>query len=685
MPVLIGTAIATALGLGVIGTAIVVGATQLAFAVGIALIAGALTARSSPLPTPTDGQAEIRQPLSPRTRSYGTVRVGGVLFWFQAEGRELYKGITLNHGRISEIVSFHVDENQVDIDVNGIITTSPYDGEVNRIVYRLGVDPETTYTELEDISGILNLRGDGVATMLGIFVNPTNVEEFQNTYPSGQPELRATINASVVYDPRDDDQVVDDESTWQFSDNPVVCLMDYITHRDGYGIPWEKVEANLDQWIEAMDICDELVALNAGGFTRKYRVAGTYRLVDTPRDVVAKFESICDGRVWVKRDGSIGISVGKIPTDMNNIVHLSDGQITGYEKFTRGQDQVKAIQGIRAEYMSPAHDYREYEAEPWPTAADVLALDEDRVAALDMLWAPSNSQARRLMKRAYLRATATWHGTVHLNAAVLRLIDERYCRLTVSELGITDQLFEINRFEFEPGGPSGSIDVTSIDDDMDEWDPTEEGSIEVDVLSIVGDFSKTGTTIDLLGEAGAEIGDYCVIAMADNGTAFPTAPTDWDTLSASLGAGTAVAGRILGRLIDGTETNQTVNGASGPIIVVRYRGITDIQVHEEERRQEATNGFTLTLSPAATPYTVFAMACANSNFDEVDWLDLQSNDLDKLELDEYAARVQGSITMHVEALIYLPGEEPPAGGIDIHMNSDQGSAQQIQALNLLPG
>jgi hypothetical protein len=662
---------------------VVIAATEIAFAVAVSFVANQLLANQSPLPKPSDAQAEIRQPLAPRMRSYGTVRIAGVLFWFSASGRVLYKGLAINHGRIAEFVSFHIDENQVDLDTSDQVISNPYTSQNVFIYHHLGLTPESEYDALQAVSGLSGLRGDGVASMVGEFENPTNVNTFQNTYPGGQPELRATINASVVFDPRDADQDRDDESTWGFSDNVVLCLMDYLAHADGYGIPWEKIEANLDQWIAAADVCDELVDLAAGGTTRKYRVAGTYRLTDAPRDVVRKFESACDGRVWVKRDGSIGISVGKFPDNVNDLVHITDAQVLGYDKLTRGQDALTSIQGIRAEYLSPQHDYREYEAEPWPTADEVLALSEDRVMALDLLWVPGNSQARRLMKRAYMRATGTWHGTVHINAAVLRLIDERYCRLTITELGILDQTFEIMRFAFDPGGPRGEIDIVSVDASIDDWDVSEEGSIEADTLELVDHFEKTGTTIDVLGEASAEIGEYVVVA-AHNNTSIPALPAGWSIIGTTM-VDSSINARVIGRLIDGTETTITVNGANGSILVQRFRGLgPSPQVANFTEHTEASNAFSTFTPKSPAPFLSYAFAVANDVDSSVSWLALVDDEGDPIE--DFSFRTSfpaPSGNAHVELVIFQEGEEAPDNIIS-HMNADTGSAQGIIAFNLLP-
>lgn len=424
---------------------------------------------------PSDGQQQIKQAVPPRWKSYGTVRLTGPVAWLDAETAQgqLYLLVLLNHGRISRFVSYHLDDAQVTIDGSGNVTTAPYSGVTTRILTRLGAPVETKYSEINTAFAVDNVRGDGIASMLLIADNFATAEDQLKNYPNGVPRFRATVDASVVWDPRDARQSRTDPSTWTFSENPVVCLLDFMRAAEGFGIPWEAFAGNLDGWNAAADICDEKVlSIAAGGYEARYRVALTYLFTDKPATVLSRFLSACDGRLWQKRDGSIGISVGKFTAPE---VVLGARHILSYE-LTRGQDLVAGIEGVRAQYMSPAHDYREQDADPWPDGATVMALDEERVATVDLLAVPSHSQARRLMKRAYLRQRSAWRGTVRTNLAGLRVIDERFVHIDLSdELGFSLD-FEIVHFEFDPGSGQCTIEVVAIGSEIDAWDPaTEEG------------------------------------------------------------------------------------------------------------------------------------------------------------------------------------------------------------------
>ena len=400
---------------------------NVAVGIGLSLAANALfrpTLPTGAVQKPSDGQQTVRQAVPPRWKHYGKVRISGPLFWFESDvpNKDLYIGLALNQGRISSFEELHIDDNTVLVDGAGLVTTAPYSTVVTKIVTRLGVDPETAYSEIATAFGFTNIRGDGVATMLGVFRTFSAAESQQENYPNSLPKLRTTIKASVVWDPRDKTQIRTDESTWLWSENPPICLLDYMLSVDGFGIDYERIEPALADWIVAADICDEQIwSIEGRREENRYICAATYLLTDAPKDVLARLAETFDGRVWQRRDGAITVTAGKFFTPD---VTLKDDAILGFS-LERGLDRLNAAAGIRAQYMEPANDYRETDATPWPDAATVAALTDERVINQDYTWTPSHGQARRLMERSHGRAQAGWRGQVITSLSGLHAIDER--------------------------------------------------------------------------------------------------------------------------------------------------------------------------------------------------------------------------------------------------------------------
>lgn len=422
------------------------GATLINVAVGIglSLVAGRLLrpdVPSAPELKPSDVQSPIRQAVPPRIRSYGTVRLAGVVFWREADepNEILYLGQLVNAGRIGSFDQLLIDNRIVTIDGAGQVQTSPYNTVTTEILTRLGEDPETAYSEIETAFGYESVRGDGVASMLGRFESFASGQTQQENYPNVIPQLKATISASVVWDWRDPNQLREDDSTWEFSDNPVVCALDYLMHPDGFAIPWSRFESNISQWTAEADKCDVMI-----GDEKRFRLALTYDYSQQPGQVLDQILRSCDAKVWPRSDGTIGIKVGVFD---GSRVEIRSADVLGY-RVTRGQDRLTAVAGVRATYMEPAQQYFEAEAQPWPSAAAVAALGEERVRRLDLAMVPSENQARRLMQIAYKRETAPVRLTMTTTLAGERCIDERWIRVDLPERNIAAD-FEIEDLQVD--------------------------------------------------------------------------------------------------------------------------------------------------------------------------------------------------------------------------------------------
>jgi len=503
-----------------------------AVGVGLSLVAGRLLAPDVQTPElkPSDVQTPIRQAVPPRIRSYGTVRLAGVVFWREADEANgiLYLGQILNEGRIGSFVQLLIDNNVVSLGGDDQVDNDPYDDVTTEILTRLGVDPETEYTELDTVFGAGDVRGDGIASMLGIFENFIDGQTQQENYPNVIPQLKATINASVVWDWRDSDQDRDDESTWEFSDNPVVCALDYLTHAAGFAIPYSRFSPNLAQWTAEADKCDVLI-----NGAKRFRLALTYDYSQPPGQVLDQILRSCDGKVWPRSDGTIGIKVGVFG---GTEVTIGSADVLGY-RVTRGQDRLTAVAGVRATYMNPAGDFLEAEAEPWPDAETVTALDEDRVERLDLAMVPSEDQARRLMQIFYKRATSPVRLTMTTTLAGERCIDERWCRVELPERNIA-AAFEIEDLSIDFNTGRCTMELVQH---VPFAELEEAGEVAPDVFQIVswGKVVDESSTSDLdydtvVSGNGPEVGDLVVWMIAAVGGTWGD-PSGWTVIDNATG------------------------------------------------------------------------------------------------------------------------------------------------------
>lgn len=606
---------------------------RIAIGVGLSLAAGALfRAPRTPAIKPAESQTEVQNEVAPRRVTIGTTRVSGTRFWARtvtSDPDTLYLGWVINHGRIEAVLEWRIDDNPVAIDGStGEVLTEPYDSngsdEVHFILHRLGLATETKYSELNSNFSVDNARGDGLATILAKFNNWEDAETQLEVFPHGLPQVTATIQGQVLYDPRDSGHDRADETTWEYSDNPVVFLLNYMfVLPDGFGMPWERVADNLAEWTAAMDACDVAVNLNGGGTEARYRCAFSYYLTDDPVDVVARALATCDGRIWTRRTGQIGIAVGVFaePT-----VTIESRDIVGAE-ITRGQDRLDAIEAVIASYLSPDHGYKEQQAESWPTAAVAAALTEDRTLAIDLSAVPSHGQARRLMKRAYTVARPDWHGQITTNLAGLRAIDERYIRVRLDALEI-DTTFEVRSFEFDPAAMQVTMEISQVESAIDDWDETtEEGTAPTvpEVTRIINRLS--GTRIgDMTGQAGLAASYDGVTSSAAGSCAAKTASTAfngkafnsprifigarvWPSNNQGFDAGGAVTMTLQLRASNGSPpANATAAATDGDLLATVNLGsdTTSVQTFDASANETAYDNVWIYLSASTGDEKYFA-------------------------------------------------------------------------------
>jgi hypothetical protein len=288
---------AAAAGLSIETTAIISEATF--YGVEAAAYIGLSVLGAGSIPDPGTGAVTLRQPNPSRRHAYGQVRLAGsgYLLW-TAKGNFAGQVLPLVEGPIDSFGQLYLFDKKVSLDSDNSVIP-PGDGTYSanyvHIFTRKGEFAEAVYDEL--ISGIpgtnfpgfpdewtTDCRGDGVASLAMVCAHGADAN-FAGRYPGGEPQPSVVIKAALVYDPRDGSQSPSDQSTWKWSNNPVLCLLDLeMVHErraytDGFDSDskailiwnpagWNRYFAStIGMWATAADICDEPVQVaNATAF-----------------------------------------------------------------------------------------------------------------------------------------------------------------------------------------------------------------------------------------------------------------------------------------------------------------------------------------------------------------------------------------------------------------------------------
>ena len=203
---------------------------------------------------------------------YGTRKVGGNVVFLETSGTDnqyLYMAIVLSEGEINDISAIFINDNQVtwsgDIADNTSITVGSgdanfYDGaSLITCEPHFGSDSQSASTLLSTLSSwTSNHRLRGLAYLALKF--EWNQDKFGSL-----PSVNAIVQGKKVYNPNLDGTVTggsgshraDTSSTWEYSDNPVLQLLDYLRNeRFGMGIANSYFDSNFADWQTASDVCD---------------------------------------------------------------------------------------------------------------------------------------------------------------------------------------------------------------------------------------------------------------------------------------------------------------------------------------------------------------------------------------------------------------------------------------------
>lgn len=449
-----------------------IGGTIISAAVsaGISLLSSLLFRPDTP--KPQDQQQSVKNPIQPRSRHYGRVKISGSLAFLESKGGALYKVIATGTGQLDAVEQLWIDDKLVTVNGSFLVNEEPWYDEGDhklRIETRLGLPTETAYSHLTAAfpDWDADHRGDGVSSIY-IVQFGSAAERIPERFPNTVYTLYRTVaRASLVYNP------VTTLTAW--SDNAAAIVRDYIVHPDGMRLPSSLVTTTQAAagWLAGFNRAEEAVTLKAGGTEDRYRIWGSYRFDERPAEVIGRMLAACDGRLIPTPDGGLTIDIGdwEEPT-----LTLDETIIVGFSDVARGLDIINTANVIRAVYTSPDHDYQATDADQWIDVADVAARGEISTD-MSFMMSPSHAQTRRLMKLAAYRANPSWIGTFQCNLGALAAFGKRFIRITYAPLGI-DEVFEIQDFRLdivEGDILAGcTVQVISMPSEAYDWDASSE-------------------------------------------------------------------------------------------------------------------------------------------------------------------------------------------------------------------
>ena len=434
-------------------------------------MAGTGRARAEP------SERSVKSPPPARVRCRGRRRLYGSQMLFDTSSNGTTVDVwAFNDGR-GNIIGEYLNDELVTV-VGGTVQPGPdgrYGAGTVRIGHNTGASTESAFSEIIALVPELwsaSHRGDGIVSGY-LTKKSVKSEDFLKIYPQGDNVTLSLVGEwGVCFDPRDPAQDPTNRSTWLYTENAVLHLLDHFMSDRGFSYA-DRIAPVEQYWIDAANVCDEASPLAAGGTEPRYRACVAYDFTKAPADVVSELLSCFDGWTGQDENGCQIVYAGKL---YEPAVSMGPDQIVGYshQEFVEEEDRINELV---VQYVSSQHDYNAVEGQSWRDEDDISARGKVNSDGLS-LQVPSFPQARRLAKRSMAKRCAPHRGTIVTTVEGRAILGHRYIDLEITEAGATfySGVAEIVSAErdYDTGGVSFAW--LAVDANVDAWNAaTEEG------------------------------------------------------------------------------------------------------------------------------------------------------------------------------------------------------------------
>jgi hypothetical protein len=371
---------------------------------------------------------------------YGTMRTGGVVVFdgttgtnnkflhrviaFTGHEIESFDEIYINDAKVSILES---DGNVKEIELPDGTLSNRYDGFI-RINKQFGGDDQEADSDLvaEVPEWTAQHRLRGVSYLYA------RLKFNSDKFPNGVPQITATIKGKKVFDPR--------TSTTAFSDNPALCLRDYILA--GYGLAEDLDNIDDSLVIAAANVCDET---NTIAGTKRYTCNGAFTTATTPYDLLQDMLTSMGGLLWYAQgQWRMKPAYYVAPT-----VSFDEDDLRSNIAVQTRHSRRDNFNTVRGTFRGPETDYQVTDY-PEVTNAAFLSADggQESVADIELPFTDTSVTARRIALIALERnrQQLTVQASFGLRAFQVQVGD--IIQLSVERFGWTNKEFEVSAWTF---------------------------------------------------------------------------------------------------------------------------------------------------------------------------------------------------------------------------------------------
>ncbi len=422
----------------------------------------------------------IRATVQAQSFTYGTDMLSGPLIFANTTGdgnKELTRLVALHGREIDDIINFRIDDTNVIIgidiaDRSDDVTGGVFEG-VMSIDTRLGTAVQTAIPDLVTRYPSLWTAGGHRARTWSLMYTRMTIAEGNTAYQNGIPQnMRALCKGHRVYDPRLDDtnggtgpHRFDDDTTWEFSENPALCLSDFLRFENvGYSEVNERIDWPLV--IIAADICDEQVVVPTPPALQKRYTCNFTFLATTPREQVKEMlETAMLGRT-VFSQGIWKMWAGAVQTPD---VTLSEVNMSGASLQVQAQSGSTAkYNRIRGKFVDPS---RNFTANAYPEFRNAAFEAEDGGAKYQIFDINTCNDPFEAQRDAIIKLCQSRQQRVVVfpgNWSCFRIQPGTVVELDIAELGFTGEKFFVTEWAMQTDG--SGVQLTMVEEIDSCWD-----------------------------------------------------------------------------------------------------------------------------------------------------------------------------------------------------------------------
>ncbi len=312
-----------------------------------------------------------------------------------------------------------------------------YDGKVRVQQFR-GSDTQSASSSLAGASAGLWTTDHRLQGVAYIYVR---LEFDRETFPQGEPQISAVVKGKKVYNPN--------TSSTAWSANAALCLRDYLT--SGYGINADSDEVDDTSFITAMNVCDEDVALAAGGTEKRYEVNGSFTTGTQPDKIIDTITKSMAGSMWYAQ-GKFRVKAGAYTTP---VYTFDEGDLRGNLQIQTRRSRQENFNIVNGKFKGEETnwintDYPEVRLSA-STITDIDNGDEIKTS-LNLPYTSTSTMAQRVAKvlLGRNREQIVVNAKMGLRAMQVQVGD--VIKLTNTRAGWTEKTFEVLAWQFAPTG-----------------------------------------------------------------------------------------------------------------------------------------------------------------------------------------------------------------------------------------